>query len=117
MGSLLLTLAGHGIRTGILTLAMSLQLLPIFFMLVVFAFFLGFTDLGMLLMFPVFLLAIFAAACWLTARQVRRRPRPAPHRPTAPEPKPGRPVRDGVVLIKTREERYRDLVEVFKIKG
>ncbi len=113
-----LDLAMRGIRFGILTFAVSLQMLPFFFLLLVFAYYMGATGAGMLVTVPLFLMSSFVAACWLTARQMRRRTPAAPadqpiDRHATPAPKPRRPVDEGAMLLKTREERYRDMLRIF----
>ncbi len=95
--------------TGVVVVALCFQMLPFFFLMVVAAYALGVTGGGMLIITPVFFLAMIVAACWLASKRSRRafeRPPPRP-RKTARRPVPG-----DVVLIKTRAERYQDLKEI-----
>lgn len=99
-----------GFKTGILAVAVSLQLLPFFFFLVVVAHALGASGAGLLVAFPLFILAMIFGVCWLTSKHGR-------HRYAWPPSELRRttlmPVRNRDVLIKTRDERYEDLKDVF----
>ncbi len=88
-------------------------MLPFFLLLVVMAHALGISGGGMLVIVPVFLLAMIFAACWLASKRTRR------HYPAWPPPRKRRarkrPVRPGAVaLLKTRAERYQELRDVMR---
>ncbi|MEK9670880.1 MAG: hypothetical protein VW268_00065 [Rhodospirillaceae bacterium] len=104
------------VKVALFTLAVLLQMLPFFFVLLVIAFNLGIKGPGMLITFPMFLIASFGAACWLTARHLRRHApwarAPDLHdRPKGTEPKPRRQGKDVTGLFKTREERYQQMID------
>ncbi|MFQ5763984.1 MAG: hypothetical protein ACE5GT_03570 [Rhodospirillales bacterium] len=96
------------LKTGILVVALCLQMLPFLFFIVVVTHSLGVSSGGLLVVFPVFFFVVVFAVCWLASKQTRRLP-------TWPPPKSrrtaNRPVQNQDVLIKTRAERYQDLKE------
>ncbi len=99
--------------TGILVAALFFQMLPFFILLVVMAYAMGVTGPGMLVIVPVFLLAMMFAACWLASKRTRR------HYPAWPPPRKrrtgNRRVRQAAVaLLKTRAERYQELRDVMR---
>ncbi|NQU61818.1 MAG: hypothetical protein HQ512_11860 [Rhodospirillales bacterium] len=102
-----------GLKTAILVVALSFQMLPFFMLLVVVAHTLGVTGGGLLVMAPICFFVMVGAACWLASKRASISPRPSPAWIQPRERRgPNRSRQDTAVLMKSRAEHYQDLREI-----